>query len=159
MQDLPKLILALAHRHREVFQPIESVEGELVQFLQSQPLLGNVRELENTVQRMLFCKESGTSLGLVDWLAQTSAEPVPARIDAEADAGLLDQAAGILWKAVSNGVPYKLALREVENKLLEMAVNAEGGTRRQIARRLGTSERTLYSKMRDQRRVLGESPV
>jgi transcriptional regulator with PAS, ATPase and Fis domain len=161
MQDLPKLILALAHRHREVYQPIESVEGELVQFLRSQPLSGNVRELENIVQRMLFCKEGGTSLGSVDWLAQRPVELVPVRIDAEegADAGLLDQAAGILWKAVSNGVSYKFALREVENRLLEMAVNTEGGTRRQIARRLGTSERTLYSKMRDQRRVLGASAV
>jgi len=155
MQDVPKLILALAHRHRDIYQPIESVAVELVQFLQSQPLSGNVRELENTVQGMLFCKESGTSLRLEDWLAQASAEQVSVRMDAaaETDTGLLDQAASILWKAVSRGVSYKLAIREVENKVLEMAVDADGGTRRQIARRLGTSERTLYSKIRGNRRV------
>ena len=33
MQDLPNLVLAFAHRHREIYYPIEKVEPELVSFL------------------------------------------------------------------------------------------------------------------------------
>jgi DNA-binding NtrC family response regulator len=104
---------------------------------------------------MLFCKESGASLGLADWLAQAAIEQASSPVDAQCEtrADLFDQAACILWKAISTGVPYKLALHEVENRILEMAVAVDGGTRRQVPSRLGTSERTLYSKIRDHRRT------
>jgi DNA-binding NtrC family response regulator len=149
IQDLPKLILFLAQRHRDLYQPIEEVERELVRFLGSQLFTGNVRELENAVQRMLFSKTQGTSLGIADWMAQEAVE-TDVREPA-ADQAWLDQAAGMVWKAVSTGVSYRLAIREVERKLMETAMNAAGGTRRDVANLLRTSERTLYYKMRAHR--------
>lgn len=62
MQDLSHLVLAFAHRHRDIYHPIERLEPELVSFLRSQSFPGNVRELENNVQAMLFSKVGGTSL-------------------------------------------------------------------------------------------------
>jgi DNA-binding NtrC family response regulator len=66
--------------------------------------------------------------------------------------GLLEQAAGMMWKAISKGVSFKLAIREVERRILEKAMGTAGGTRRELASLLRTSERTLYYKMREQRR-------
>jgi len=150
LRDLPELILALAQRHRDLYEPIERVDPELIRYLEGQPFWGNIRELENAVQRMLFSKAGGSSLGIADWMAQSpeKAEPQPER---ETDPGLLDQAAGMLWTVISNGMSYKAAIREVERKVLENAVSSGGETRRELANRIRTSERTLYYKMRGQR--------
>jgi transcriptional regulator with GAF, ATPase, and Fis domain len=143
LSDLPDLVLALAHRHRSLYEPIDAVEPGLVNLLQSQPFFGNVRELENTVQRMLFLKTQGASLGLADWIAQAG----PAAEQAGTDP--LAKAAGDLWTAISqDGIPYARAVREIERRVLETAINVPGTTRRVAAQRLGTSERTLYNKMR-----------
>jgi two-component system response regulator PilR (NtrC family) len=145
--DLAILILALARRHQHLYGPIEQVEFELVKYLQHKPFLGNVRELENTVQRMLFVKTKGSTLGLDDWMAQAGHD------DEETGAipDLITSAADTLWKAISGGMPLALAFQEIEKKVLEAALNADGCTRQQIARQLQTSERTLYYKMRAHR--------
>jgi transcriptional regulator with PAS, ATPase and Fis domain len=147
-QDLRKLVLALALRHQALYKPIESVEPGLLRLLECQPFLGNIRELDNAVQRMLFSKAQGASLGLADWAAQTSANDVSVR---EGESGLLDQAADLVWNAISSEISLKFAIREVESKVLEKAAGAAVGTRKDIAASLGTSERTLYSKMRQLR--------
>jgi DNA-binding NtrC family response regulator len=122
----------------------------LIRYLETQPFWGNVRELENAVQRMLFSKSGGRSLSIADWMAQAPDKAEP-HAEAETDPGLLDQAAGMLWTVISNGMSYKAALREVERRVLENAASA-GGTRRELANLMRTSERTLYYKMRAQRR-------
>jgi transcriptional regulator with PAS, ATPase and Fis domain len=143
MQDLPALMLAFAHRHREIYQPIEMVEPELTSLLQRQLFPGNVRELENSVQRMLFLKAGGTSLGLSDWHARPN-EP---RLEEHAD--LLGDAAAQVWRAISaHGMPYAQAIHQVEKRVLEAALHDGTSTRKEIAQRLHTSERTLYHKIR-----------
>jgi transcriptional regulator with GAF, ATPase, and Fis domain len=143
MQDLPRLVLAFAHRHRDIYQPIESVEPELAHILQSQPFPGNVRELENEVQRMLFAKTAGTSLGLADWHNR----PDDPRADEQPD--LLDEAAAKIWRAISGqGISYAQAIERIERRVLEAALGVGGRTRRQVAQLLRTSERTLYHKIR-----------
>jgi two-component system response regulator AtoC len=148
INDLPKLILFLARRHRDLYHPIEAVEPDLTRLLASQLFTGNVRELENAVQRMLFSKTQGATLEIADWMAQAPEED---KTEAGADRGLLDQAASIVWKAISSGVSYRSAIREVEKKIMETAMNTAGGTRREVANLLRTSERTLYYKMRSHR--------
>lgn len=149
--DLENLILALARRYGDLYGPVEQVEPELLRFLESRPFPGNVRELENAVQRMLFIKTEGRSLGLADWISETDAE-VPA-----ADTDLLAEAATATWKAISQrGVPYARALYEIEKRVLEAAISVHGSTRRQIARQLQTSERTLYHKIQAHRRNPGK---
>ena len=143
--ELPTLTLALAQRYRAIYGPIEAIDTGLLQFLQTQAFPGNVRELENTVQRMLFLKTRGTSLGLSDWMAQGHQEARP-------DADVLEKTAETLWMVISQqGMPYAEAMREIERRILESALKTGGGTRREIARRLSTSERTLYHKMRAHR--------
>jgi transcriptional regulator with PAS, ATPase and Fis domain len=142
-EDLAPLILALARRHKHLYQPIESVEPRLLTFLESMSFPGNVRELENTVQRMLFLKTHGTSLTMADWTAQAEPDVAPST-----DSDWLAQAAGALWRVISErGVPYARALEEIEKRVLETAMHVPG-PRRELAEKLQTSERTLYYKMR-----------
>lgn len=141
--DMPELILALAQRHRCLYEPIETIEPDLVNFLRSKPFWGNVRELENAVQKMLFDKTQGASLGMADWMAQAGKEV------SQTGADPLAKAAEALWTAISqSGIPYAQAVREVEKRVLEAVINVPGTTRRVAAQRLCTSERTLYNKMR-----------
>jgi two-component system response regulator PilR (NtrC family) len=141
--DLASLLLVFAERHSRLYKPIFRIDPELVAVIRSRAFLGNVRELENTVQRMLFLKNEGTSLGLADWIAQSGSES-PAF-----DSNLLADAAGAVWKAIAEGgMPLAQTLHEIEKLVLEAAITLGGGTRRAVARRLRTSERTLYYKMR-----------
>jgi len=143
MQDLPALVLALARRHHDIYHPIESVDCELISFLQSQAFPGNVRELENEVQRMLFSKTDGPSLSLADWHRGWEGR----RTDEQPD--LLRDAAEKVWGAISSqGIPYAQAMRLLERQVLEAALHVGGRTRREIAQCLRTSERTLYHKIR-----------
>lgn len=144
MQDLPALVLAFAQRHREIYQPIEAVEPELTSLLQAQLFPGNVRELENAIQRMLFLKADGTSLGLSDWCARSD-DPQPGD-----HTDLLGEAAAHVWRAISaHGMPYAQAIHQIEKRVLEAAMHDGTSTRRELAQRLRTSERTLYHKIRN----------
>jgi DNA-binding NtrC family response regulator len=139
-------MLALAHRHCDVYGPIAKVEDELVSFLNSHPFPGNVRELENDILRMLFSKTAGTSLGLADWRCRS------AEADAEESPDLLGKAAASIWEAISlHGVSYAQAIYQIETGVLEAALKVRGRTRRQVAQCLQTSERTLYQKIRTHR--------
>jgi transcriptional regulator with PAS, ATPase and Fis domain len=143
MEELPRLVMAFARRYRHLYHPNEKVEPELLRFLGTQRFSGNVRELEKAVQRMLFLKSNGTSLGLADWIVQSEEE------ETQADPDPFGKAASTLWHAISRGgVPYAEAIRQMERKVLETALSIEGVSRREIARRLRTSERTLYHKLR-----------
>jgi transcriptional regulator with PAS, ATPase and Fis domain len=141
--DMKQLILALARRHDRLYKPIGEVEPQLLSFLERKPFLGNVRELENAVQRMLFFKTEGTCLALSDWLSQAGPENASAERDPFAEA------ASAIWNAISQrGISYAKAFLEIERRVLETAISLHRCTRREVAQRLQTSERTLYYKMR-----------
>jgi transcriptional regulator with GAF, ATPase, and Fis domain len=141
--DVRHLLLAFAKRHSDLYPGILGVDDDILNFMQSLSFPGNVRELENMVQRMLFVKSEGTILRLSDWFAGSSGR------DGKADADFFADAAAKLWSAISlRGVSYASAIREVEKRLLQTALSAFGGTRRDVARRLNTSERTLYHKLK-----------
>jgi len=141
--DLTALVSAFAVRYEDVYQPIASIEQELVTFLRTHAFSGNARELENAVVRMLFAKNHGTSLGLEDWLAQAGEEKP------EVDRDLIGEAAENLWQSISHrGLSYAQAIEILEKKVLATALEAGGRTRREVARKLRTSERTLYHMIR-----------
>jgi transcriptional regulator with GAF, ATPase, and Fis domain len=141
--DVAAHIVGLAKRHERLYGPIEDVDSDLIALLQARPFPGNVRELENAVQRMLFVKSKGTSLSVADWMAQAGPESAPVDVD------LFAEAADAMWKAITNrGVSFAQAVHEIERRVLEAAIRLDGPTRRAIAHRLGTSERTLYYKIR-----------
>ena len=141
--DLPVLLLDFARRRSDVYPGIVNIDPELVQYLQVHSFPGNVRELEHAVERALFGKTSGSCLELADWVEQTGGDEQESRQDPVGDA-----AESMMQAILHGGLPYCTALRQLEKKLLESALLAGGRTRREIASRLQTSERTLYHKLR-----------
>ncbi len=145
-EDLGSLVLALARRHSGIYGPIEVIDASLLDFLATERFPGNIRELDNAVQRMLFLKADGLSLTLEDWMAQSQAEeedmgPVP--VDP------LASAASSMWLAISQrGISWDDGFLEIVGRVLLAAICVDGCTRREIAERLKTSERTLYHKIR-----------
>lgn len=143
LRDLPELLLTFAARYRDLYHPIEGIEPTLLHHLETQAFAGNVRELENAVQRMLFVKTEGSSLSLMDWEAQLTRDEGDPKRDPLIDATLA------LWEAISkHGLSYPQVLRQIEKRLLETALQRGAPTRRQLAQQLRTSERTLYHKIR-----------
>ncbi len=141
--DLTALILAFADRHAALYAPIISVEPDLLRFLESQPLPGNVRELENAVQRMLFLKSEGSSLSLEDWMRQLRSDVTQQDVD------LLAESASAVWQSIAcGGLGYDQAFQEIERRVLQAAIAVPGSTRRKVAQSLHMSERALYYKMR-----------
>jgi DNA-binding NtrC family response regulator len=62
---------------------------------------------------------------------------------------LFSEAARLIWTAINRrGMPYNEAMRRLERTVLETVIAESGQTRREIAGRLNTSERTLYHKLR-----------
>jgi DNA-binding NtrC family response regulator len=153
-EDLPALVLEFTRRHAHLHEGIASVEPELLQHLQSFPFNGNVRELENTVQRMLFHKIEGDSLSRADWQDQQSSSAGP---EHQSDDEIA-QAANLLWLAMrKGGLALPELLRLAESAVLSKALQLQGKTRREIAEMLHTSERTLYNKMSSHRIADGAS--
>jgi transcriptional regulator with PAS, ATPase and Fis domain len=141
-EDLATLILVFVRRHHTIYPGIAAVDPALVEHLKSSRLSGNVRELEHAVQRMLFAKTEGVTLDVSDWLRQNAGA-------AAEKEDVVGEAARHLWTAIcEHGLPFQEALRRLEQRVLEKAVSQHGQTRRQIAGRLHTSERTLYHKLR-----------
>lgn len=142
-EDFAALILEFARRYAGLHERIESLDPGLVEHLQRCRFEGNVRELENAVQRMLIMKDEGNSLTRADWLQQ---EEQSAATAAPGDDIL--QAANMLWVAMlENEVPFPELMRRIESELLQRALRTRGKTRREIAKLLKTSERTLYHKI------------
>jgi transcriptional regulator with PAS, ATPase and Fis domain len=142
-EDIPGLVLQFIERHRYIYPGAAGIDPELSDFLKAQPFPGNVRELEHAVERMLLAKTEGSLLTLSDWNAQ------------DPDSELSNkrhrfyEAADVLWNAIlQNDVTYHQAMHKLERCLLETALQHGGQTRREIASRLKTSERTLYHRLR-----------
>jgi transcriptional regulator with PAS, ATPase and Fis domain len=147
LEDLAGLLLAIARRRTDLYQPLEAVELELVEHLRSQSFPGNIRELEHAVERALFLKSSGVTLTLDDWRKQEDEQH-----EAAPDGDAISEAAASLWQGVSQrGCSYSQLLKELERRVIEKALSAGGRTRRDIASLLCISERKLYQKIRAHR--------
>jgi transcriptional regulator with GAF, ATPase, and Fis domain len=146
-EDFSLLILEFTRRYAGLHERIESLDPELVEYVQSCRFAGNVRELENAVQRMLFLKGDGNSLTRTDWLQQDAQSTA----DSDHQDDIL-QAATTLWRIIlGQKIPFPELMRRIEGELLQRAVRVQGKTRREIAKLLHTSERTLYHKMNSHR--------
>ena len=151
-EDIAALILAFARRYVGLHEGIETLEPDLIEHLCVYRFDGNVRELENAVQRMLVDKGDGKSLTRADWLEQQV--PLSGGPNQE---DIIRQAANLLWIAMSKqGIPFPELMQRIESELLQKALQLEGKTRREIAGILHTSERTLYHKISSHRSAEGE---
>jgi DNA-binding NtrC family response regulator len=136
VDDIPTLAVALlarvAPQRRMALSP-----GALTR-LQQHAFPGNVRELRNVLERAALLADGHRIDAVhVERALEYDAAPMPPR-------------AGTMPRAVPPTAPAADAsLRGVERAALQAQLNTHRGSRAELARKLGISERSLYRKLRE----------
>jgi two-component system NtrC family response regulator len=132
--DIPLLVDHFLAKHREVTgSEDKTFSGEAMDALMRYPFPGNVRELENTVQRCMVLARGQTIYR----------QDLPPAMRLENPQG---EASGL---GPSATLPERIA--ELERKAIEEALEGENGNQTRAARRLGISERALRYKLQKMR--------
>jgi two-component system response regulator AtoC len=157
-EDIPLLVEEFRKKlNRRLNRNIESVAPEAMAVLQRYPWPGNIRELENIVERtLLFC--DGTVVG-VDDLPPDLRAKVAADAAAFGGAGddgraATDVVARLRESALPSGTGsmkdiVKMATAELEKDLITRALDDTQGNVTHAARRLKISRKSLQIKMKE----------
>ena len=136
VEDIPLLAVALLARVAP--QRRMSLSTGALAVLQRHAFPGNVRELRNVLERAALLAD-GTSIEPVHVeRALGSDEPASAR-----------RASGPTSPESLAASASDASLRSVERAALQAQLKAHRGSRAELARKLGISERSLYRKLRD----------
>ena len=137
--DVPDLARYFLQRfNRDHGKSIAGFTAAALHALQSAPWPGNVRQLENIVERaVVFC--TGRTIGIDD-LPPTIQRPDPSLIQLPVDA--------ISSDGTTVPIQLKDALGAAEKRILEQALQHCGGNRERAARTLGINRSTLFAKLR-----------
>jgi two-component system response regulator PilR (NtrC family) len=128
--DLPALVHHCLQRLNTRYgREVQGVAPEVMTALRAYDFPGNVRELENLIERA-YALGAARTIGLAD-LPVLNVTP---RGDADADTG--------------QTLP---TLAEMERALIARALRLHGGDRLRAARALGISDRTIYRRLREYR--------
>jgi len=131
MADIAPLARYIAAQlARRLGRPV-SVSAAAVEWLERQPWPGNVRELQHAIERAAVLTDKAV-LEPDDLLGTRAGRP---------DSRTAGQ------EGVSSDVTLKAAVDAAERDAISAALAAVGGNRREAARRLGVSLRTLFYKM------------
>jgi DNA-binding NtrC family response regulator len=132
-EDIPELVQALLARHaRRLGKRVDGVDNATMRVLTHAPWRGNVRELENALERAVILGDG----------------PIitPADLPSDLAADLGDAQAGD---------DLREALAHFERQHIQRVLSRCGGDKRQAARQLGLALSSLYRKLGDEE--LGES--
>ena len=136
LDDIPLLAVALLARVAP--QRRMALSAGALAALQRHPFPGNVRELRNVLERAALLAD-GTTIDPVH-VERALGTDAPSTVQRTSDTGVRD------------GLPVQASdasLRSVERAALQAQLKAHRGSRAELARKLGISERSLYRKLRD----------
>ena len=141
--DIPELVEYFIRRfNRKRSQSIDGVTEDALEFLKRQPWQGNVRELQNAVQRaMVLCPVSVLREEDFSFLAEsedTSDESGQNDIDTLAKKLIMQQ----------NENSGMALMAEMEKVLIKNALEATDGNQVKAAKLLGMNRNTLHSKIK-----------
>ena len=132
-EDIPELAQHFLERcAREHDKSVRTLSPDAIRALDAYPFPGNVRELENIIERAIALA-SGPQIGLGDLpqdVSGATALPTPALLD------LPEQ-----------GCDIDAVLGEVERRLIQQALERAGGVRTNAAKTLGITLRSLRYRM------------
>ena len=114
--------------------PPKVLSAEAIRSLQAYNFPGNVRELENMIERAVVTAGAAVDVLTPAHLFGEGAEAIEPK--AQTDQTFL-------------GLPFKDAISALERELILRALAASGGNRDEAARRLGINRHVLYSKLDD----------
>jgi DNA-binding NtrC family response regulator len=124
-----------AERHR---RPVTAFEPAALGALKSYPWPGNIRELENVVERLVIVKGNGT-LGFADL-------PTSIRTPRE-----ITHTGSPLPELPKDGTDLRAMLEAVEDRMIGEALERTGGNKNRAAELLGLNRTTLVEKLRRKR--------
>jgi len=129
-EDILPLARHFIDKYRKrAMRSIEGISEEAMRVLGSYDWPGNVRQLENTVQKaVVFCQGAYISPGDLD-------------IDASLHGELSSLEDGIR--------PLKEAMKKLERRLILDGLQAASGNRKEAAKLLGINRTTLYNKLHE----------
>jgi len=129
-EDIPALARHFAARHAERHQRAVTLADDVVETLAGQPWPGNVRDLENTIERLVVLADAP----IVDHAFLEAVANVKPTSTSQID----DQELSI-----------KKATRAIEQELIKRALGVTQGNRTNAARLLEISHRALLYKMKE----------
>lgn len=158
-------VLPLAEHFLKKFSAIngKKIEGfskSALEFLLKNPWTGNVRELENSIERAVVLCEGGL-LHATDLILDPAAVAEISNFD-EASAVATAQAPAPAPSAAFYGIaggPDEplLTLDDLTNRYLLYALNRNHGAKDKTARDLGIDRKTLYRRLQDMNRAKAEA--
>ncbi len=147
-EDIPLLVEHFIAKFNErLRKQVTSIAPDAIERLIAHPWPGNIRELENLMERtVLFCE--GTQIRVSDLPPEIShlqplALPIPAAAAAPAESTGVAPPAGSLKEAV------RAQTERVERELIQRALDETGGNVTQAARKLKISRKSLQTKMKE----------
>jgi DNA-binding NtrC family response regulator len=166
-EDIPLLADYFMNRNREPGRRARSIHPQALELLLAHSWPGNIRELQNVVERALIVSSEQELTVDARWFSSLSAEPTRQSVS-EAPAiretamrkapatGTSDEAAGTevaeMMKPSSDHAGATLiaggSLAELERQTVLRTLSAVGGNRRLAAVKLGIGLRTLYEKLK-----------
>jgi len=129
-EDIPALARYFATRHAERHHRAVTLADDVIEALATQPWPGNVRDLENTIERLVVLADGPViDLGFLEAVANLK----------PTSAGALDD----------QELSIKKATRALEQDLIRRALGVTQGNRTNAARLLEISHRALLYKMKE----------
>jgi len=145
--DIPLLCESFIRRFNEKNRrSVVGIMPEAMAALKRYPWPGNIRELENLLERLVILKGSGT-IGMFDLpvnfraAGQTRATPLPTPIP----------------ELPSDGTDLRAILESVEDRMIAEALERTGGNKNRAAELLGLNRTTLVEKLRRKRTMVPPS--
>lgn len=131
-EDIPALISHFLTKYGEKFGLRRGITGSAVEYLQQQQWPGNIRELENTVQRLMIAA-TGEDITLMDVMRESHAELFGNVMTEEGETRQQEE------------INLQEAVDEYEKSLIKYACDKYGSTRK-AAKAIGISQTQLVRK-------------
>jgi two-component system response regulator AtoC len=130
--DIPLLVTHLLRKHAPEDRPPPQMDDEALARLVEYSWPGNIRELENVIERAITLNQGG----------RITTADLPSKIlDDDREGSRFSRAAGGEATGFFEGIP---TIDEVERRHLLRVLEATGGNKKRAAEILGINRRTLY---------------
>lgn len=145
--EIPELVQHFLRKYNDKFGISCSISKEAVSYMEECDWPGNIRELENTVQRLMISSK-GEVITIFDVMQEQHAD-VMNGVDTDVE-GIMERGAGM------GGVNLDTMMDSFERKIIEYACSRFGSTRK-AAKAIGISQTQLVRKKKKYGITSGEA--